>query len=260
MKNLVLLLAAVLLHPAVRSQDLQELMQQASERATRDGAPKLTFAEHGDPIPLLDFTGSMRMEMRMWRNGTEEKDSPASIVMAFTPEKMMMAPKAAGKEQVRMLFDLPNKHTYTLMDDGKGGRTALKMKMMKVNVEGGAAASEDDAVSVERTSETRSIGGHLCRKIIYTSAEGRGEAWIAEDVPFDLMDAFSRMTSGRTMQAWQRVHEKGLVMESDWTSSDGQERTTMTIHDLVLGSVAPALLSIDGYEVQDMTSMPMMGR
>jgi hypothetical protein len=255
MNKPLLLSAALMLGAITHGQSLEDMMKMAGG----DKGGKVTVTESQQPFTPLTFTGSYRMEVNSFKNGTEEKDSPNSIVMAFTSDRMAMVPQAAkGDEEMRMVFDLRNKHTYTLMTDEKGQRTGMKMKMMQVNVEGGAEGESD--VKVVRTDETKVIEGHTCRKYTYSDKEGKGEAWIAEDLDFDMMGAFRQMVGGKGAEDWQQIGTKGVVMENTWTSADGKEKVVMYTKDLVVGKVDEALFSTYGYEVQDMTAFPMMGR
>lgn len=260
MKKFLLLLSAALIHPASQAQTLQEMMEQASDAAQKKGESRVRVEENLDPLPPLGFTGSMRMEVRSYINGSEQKDSPARIDLAFDNDRMAMAPvPTATGEEVRVIMDLTNRHNTTLMTDASGKRTAVKMRLMKFSMKDGAGSSDD--VRIEETGNTKVIQGYTCHQVRYSSPDGAGEAWIARDVRFDLMDAFARITGGRNLQGWQRGRPDGLVLESDWTSANGKERHVMTIQDLVVGNVDESRFSAAGYEVQDLTSMPaMMGR
>ncbi len=173
---------------------------------------------------------------------------------------MAMLPETRnGREEVRMLFDLKNKHTYTLMTDKKGQRSGIKMKSMRVTVQDDAAPATADDTKVERTNETKTIEGHTCRKYTYSSADGHGEAWIAEDVQFNAFEALGRMLGGKA-DAWQKAPYQGMVMESIWNDKSGKERVEVRTKDLVIGKVDPSLFSTAGYDVQDLSGLPLFGQ
>jgi hypothetical protein len=255
MRTPTLLLTALLYCSAtLHAQSLQDLMNAAGQNS------RVTIEEDKTPYKPLGFTGSYRWEIHSYKNGTPEKDSPMHMVMAFDDAHMAMIPQAAkGKEETRMLFDLKNKHTYTLMTDKKGQRSGIKMKSMRVTVQDDATTDTADDTKVERTNETKTIEGHTCRKYTYSSADGHGEAWIAEDVQFNAFEALGRMLGGKA-DAWQKAPYRGLVMESTWNHKNGKEKVEMFTRDLVIGKVDASLFSTAGYEVQDMTNMPMFGR
>ncbi len=257
-----LVLPALLLSIGTQAQSLQDMMNQAMQKQGQQpaGEATVTIEENQDPFVLLSFTGSYRMEVHTFKNGKEEKDSPNNVRMSFNPDHMAMVPVSKDpKEEMRMVFDLRNKHTYTLITDNKGERTGIKMKMMKVNVEGDGKTTDNDT-KVVRTNETKVIEGHTCRKYTYSDKDGSGEAWIAEDLDFDMMGAFRQMVGGKKMEDWQRMGTTGVVMENTWTSADGKEKVVMYTRDLVVGKVDEAIFSTKGYEVQDMTAFPMPGQ
>jgi hypothetical protein len=261
MKRLLLPLLGLLTTADLSAQSLEELMNAAMKEAGNGSGSEVSITENTDPFVPLDFTGSYRMEMHSFKNGTEEKDSPANIKMAMTPERMAMLPiNKGGKEEVRMVFDLKAKRTYTLITDAKGDRNGIVMKMMKFNVAGAGTTKPEENVKLLRTNDTKVIDGHTCRRYTYTSADGNGEAWIAEDITFDIMSAFARMAGSMPGKHFQNVGFDGLMMENTWNSADGKERMVMHTRDLQVGKVDEAIFSTAGYTLQDMTSLPAMGR
>lgn len=257
MNRILLPIVALLATVNLPAQSMEELMKKAMEQ--QGGQNKVTVEENKDPFTPLSFTGSYRMEVHSFKSGKEEKDSPMNVVMAFKPDGMAMVPNTGGKEEMRMVFDLRNKFTYTLMTDDKGQRSGMKMKMMKVNVEGTDDGSVDDT-KVTRTNETKVIEGRTCRKYIYSDSEGSGEAWLAEDLKWDMMAVMKQMMSGKGAEGWQKSGMDGLMMENTWTSTDGKEKVVMHTRDVVQGKVDEALFSTAGYEIQDMTAFPMFGQ
>ena len=269
MKALLLLPLTFTFCLSTQAQSLQDIMNKALKQQGEQGQTggekqggdaTVTIEENTDAFTPLDFTGSYRMEVHSYTNGKEEKDSPNQVRMSFTSDRMAMSPQVKdSKEEMRMVFDLRNKLTYTLMTDDKGERTGMKMKMMKVKVDGQEKEGKDLS-TVTRTDETKVIEGHTCRKYTYRDEEGAGEAWIAEDLSFDMMAAFRQMVGGTKVDNWQKMATSGVVMENTWTSANGKEKVVMYTKDLVVGKVDESAFSTAGYEIMDMTSFPTMGR
>jgi len=246
----------------LQAQSVQDIMNAAMEEAGKNGGGQVSITENTDPFVPLDFTGTFRMEMHSFKNGKAEKDSPAIMRMSMANDRMAMVPTTAkGKEEMRIFFDLKNKHSYTLMTDDKGNRSGFKMKMMKFSgaADGAETKSDKDAKMV-RSGETKVIDGHTCTKYTYTSAEGNGTAWIAEDIKFDIMKTFAQMSGSTPNKDWQKVPYSGLMMENSWNSADGKERVDMYIRDLQVGKVDESMFSTEGYNLQDMSNMPAFGR
>jgi len=251
-------LIALLAATAVPAQSLEEMMNKAMQQ--QGDQNKVTVVENTDPFKPLTFTGSYRMEVHSFTDGKEVKDSPMNLRMAFRPDGMVMVPEANGqKASVRMVFDLKNKHTYTLVTEENGQRMGIKMKMMKVNVDGASEGSEA-ASKVTRTNETKVIEGRTCHKYTYSDNEGTGEAWVAEDLKWDMMTVLQEMLGGKKAEAWQLSGMDGMMLENTWTSADGKEKVVMYTKDLVVGKVVESDFSTAGYEIQDMSAMPMFGQ
>jgi hypothetical protein len=257
MRSITLPLLVWLTAANLSAQSMEELMRKAMEQ--QGSEQKLSVEENRDPFVPLTFTGSYRMEVHTYRNGKEENDSPANVMMAFKPDGMAMVPNSAGKEEARVVFDLKGRFMYTLMTDDNGQRSGIRMKMMKMTVEGGTAGPAKDA-KMERTNETRVIDGVACRKYVYSDPKGRGEAWVAEDVKWDMMSVLNEMLGGKGTEGWQRGGMGGLMMENTWHSADGNEKVVMYTRDLVQGRVNGSLFSTTDYTIQDMSSFPLFGQ
>jgi hypothetical protein len=257
MRSFTLPLLVSLAAANLSAQSMEELMRKAMEQ--QGSQEKLSVEENRDPYVPLTFTGSYRMEVHTYRNGMEGKDSPANVMMAFKPDGMAMVPNSAGKEEARVVFDLKGRFMYTLMTDDKGQRSGIRMKMMKLTMEGGADDAAKDA-RVERTEATRVIDGIGCRKYLYSDRKGSGEAWVAEDVRWDMMTVLNQMLGGKGTEGWQRGGMGGLMMENTWHSADGNEKVVMYTRDLVQGRVNGSLFSTTDYTIQDMSSFPMFGQ
>lgn len=261
---LLLSLLVVTAGQNTHAQSLEEMMKKAMEQSQQNAAggagAGMTIEENTDPFEPLGFTGSYRMEIHQFKNGTEEKESPMNIGMVFTDDKMAMTPQGSAKGTMRMIYDLKNKFTYTLMTDENGKRTGMKMKMMKVNMGDADDKKEVDNTKVVRTDEIKTIAGHPCRKYTYSDETGAGEAWIAEDISFDPSKAMGSMVSGKKVENWQKTPYTGLVMETTWNDANGKEKMVMYCKDLVVGKVDEAVFSTSGYEIMDMSNMPMFGK
>lgn len=257
MRIIPLIALSFFLAPAIHAQSMDELMKAAI------GETKVKIEEDKSPFKPLGFTGSYMWEIASFKNGVEEKDSPKQMVMAFDDEHMAWIPQSkSNEEKMSLVFDLKNKVNYTLMIDKKGKRTGVKMKSMRVtlnDVEDDEEDNDESVGRVERTNETKVIEGHTCRKYIHTDEDGRSEAWIAEDVKFNAFEALGSMIGSRA-DRWQMAPYQGMVMENTWTSTDGKEKVVMRTRDLVVGKVDKSLFSTAGYEIQDMTNLPMFGK
>lgn len=248
-----LFLLGILLAPAVRAQQAPEEVMKAAANGN------LKIEEDKTPFRPLGFTGSYTWEVNTYRDGTLEKNAPMRLHMAFDDEHMAWAPQARkGEEEGRMVFDLKNKVNYFLKTEG-GKHTGIKMKAMRIGFNEAMAEDDGSPAQVERTNDTKVIEGHSCRKYTYGNDDGHGEAWIAGDVKFNAFQAVGNML-GAAADGWQMAPYPGMVLECTWSSTDGGKKVVMHVRDLVVGHVDPALFSTAGYEMQDMTNLPMFGK
>lgn len=254
MRISTLLVSAIFLASTAHAQSMKEMMN-----AALGGKDKVKVEEDNSPFKPLSFTGSFTWEVHSYKNNVEEKDSPMNIHMDFDPEHMAWTPEAKdAKDGMRLVFDLKNKVNYTLMTDKKGKRTGVKMKAMRITV-GDMEEDEGRPTQVVRTDETKTIEGHSCRKYTYKNDDGHGEAWIAEDIKFNAFEAMGSMVGARA-DNWQKAPYQGMVLETTWYSADNKEKVEMYTRSLVVGKVDAALFSTAGYEMQDMTNLPVFGQ
>jgi hypothetical protein len=247
-------LLLIILSFELSAQSLGGVMEKGQQQTTDQAGAPASEVANTDPFAPLGFTGSYRIELRTYHNGVEQAESPAAIGMAFTPERMVLIPRQKEPDQeVRVLVDLRNKHLYTIITDAKGTKIGLKTTMVRHTAEDEKSSTE--APTLEHTTTTREINGYTCHKIIYTTGEGIGEAWVAEEFDFDTMDALAHLSGGQKMQQWQMMEVKGLIMENKWASADGKEVVEMFVRDLVVGKVDASLFDTSGIEIRDLTSV-----
>ena len=237
---------------------IQERMKQ--QQTGQTGQPtSATMVDDNDPFVPNTFTGSFRMEMHFFKYGKEEKGSPNNMHYASSEDMTLMRSTSAERpgQEMKILTDLKGKWTYTLMDDGKGKKTAMKSKKQKfVGSDEPDAAKKEQKITV--TSETREINGYTCTKVIVESEDGTWTGWMAKGLKAPFTD-MARNAGGSKKQSGQRVPKDvdGMPMEFEWVSADGTERMTSYVRDLEVGKVAPSTFSLDGY---DLMEIPSYGR
>lgn len=243
--------------------DPEENNNSSSTAPTEDRSSEgqMKPVENDTPFEPTGLVGSYRSEIHSYKNGKEEKGSPTNVRIAFSDDRIAMIPETgdAQKDGSRMIFDLKNKHTYTLVTDENGERTGIKMRSMAVDMSG---APESDAPDprITRTNETRMINGHECRRYLFKDESGEGDAWIAEGLDFNVMKAFSQLTGFAMMKEQRQMPFKSMMMESTWNDTNGKDKVTMFTRDLEIGKVDESMFSTSGYRIQDMTAMPMFGQ
>lgn len=206
------------------------------------------------------FTGSFRMEVHTFKNNKEDKHSPVNMRIWSRTDMLLyelVMPKQP--QQMRMLTDLRTNYAYTLIDNGQGGRTAMKMK--RPDLSGMAEDRKGEKPQITLTKETRMIEGHTCTKVIAVSKEGTWTAWVATG----LKSAFLDMARGMDGQAAQqnqyaRTDVEGFPLEYEWVPAKGDERVVCYVKDLVVGQVDERLFDLSGYQVMELPSFGMPQR
>lgn len=211
-----------------------------------------------EPFAPNLFVGSFTLEMHLYKGSDEQKHSPVLTTVTNSAEKTLLVTRTPGaKQDVHLLIDLKEKWQYMLMDDGQGGRTAMKTRPMKVNV----ADAEREAGDVQVTDETRTIDGHLCTKVISKSKDGTWTGWLAKDMKTPFADVMRNLQGkGRNDRSQELAGIHGFPLEYEWVATDGKERIVCHIRDLREGSPDEQVFSLEGYQIMELPAMPGMGR
>jgi hypothetical protein len=202
------------------------------------------------------FTGSLTLEMHTFKKGVEDKDSPMNMYYWSKPDMVLFQPQIDKKNgEMKILVDLKGDHQYMLMTDDKGGKMAMKQKRQKDQVKGSEKESD---LKMERTDETKTIDGHLCRKYIGSDKEGTWIGWIAEDLKSPFEHVSGQYAGGKNRNRPENYTD-GLPLEMTWESTDKKDKVVMYVRDLKIGSVDESLFDISGYQIMEMPSLPMGG-
>lgn len=220
----------------------------------------VSFALTSSAQSTNSFTGSFRMEVHTFKNNKEDKHSPVNMRI-WSREGMLLYELVMPDQpqQMRMLTDLRTNFVYTLIDNGQGGRTAMKMKRPELGSLVDDKKSEKPQITV--TKETRMIEGHNCTKVIVTSKEGTWTAWVATGLRSAFLD-MARAMDGQAAQQnrFARTDVEGFPLEYDWVPASGDERVVCNVKELVVGKVDEKLFDLNGYQMIEMPSFGMPPR
>jgi hypothetical protein len=207
------------------------------------------------------FTGSFRMELHSYKKGKEEKHSPANMRLWSKPDMLLFEAESTDQPQrMRMLVDQRGKWSYTLMDNGQGSRTAMKMRLPELNDADKGEQADPPRITV--TKETKVIEGRTCTKVIAESKEGTWTGWVASGTA----NAFAAMARGLAGPgAPKHDHHAatavdGFPLEYEWVPANGDVRMACYIKDLVVGKVDERLFDLSGYQVMELPAFAMPQR
>lgn len=214
----------------------------------------LKVEEDNSPFVPNEFIGSFVVEQHYYKNGEERNYSPKSLHYWGSEDKTLFysVEKEDKHDEMRILTDLRAKYTYTMRTDKDGRKTALKMhkKTMSMKEDKDAAPPE-----VTVTTETKTILGHTCTKVIYTDKNGTSTSWMAQDVPAPLGDLARGLGSGNASMQETIRSFKGFALESEFIDADGKNRSTNLVKELKVGTVDRAVFSLDGYAIEELPSL-----
>ena len=260
MRLLIPLCAALLAIPATAQSDAD---QKALESLRQNGASigsamgDMKIVDDNDPFEPNTFIGSFRMEIHTFKNGEEDKESPMDMSLWSSSDKTLFSFNSAKTQgtDIKMLNDLKGKWSYIMMATSNGNKTAMKTHKKKVIYTCDEKGKEKD-MSFTVTKETKTIDGHLCKKVIARNEEGTWTAWVAQDIPTpfaDLLRSMRQPGQPDRFKSWDGLN--GFPMEMTSESIDGKEKSTMYTKDLQLGPVDEHIFSLDGYKMMEIPGM-----
>jgi GLPGLI family protein len=258
MRTYATFLACIIASVNTAQFDVNKMIQQkmAKGQGSQQGSENVKVEDDNDPFVPNTFIGSFRMESHFFRNGIEEKNSPSNMRYWSTTETTLIqteVPDAKGQD-MKILTDLKGKWQYMLMTDDQGKKTAMKSRKKKVTVKEDPNKSKAE---VTVTTETRTIDGHTCKKVVAKSEEGAWTGWVTEDIPAPFND-MARNVKGNDPEMTRRMSEvKGFPLEFQWDDANGKDRMVSYMKEVVSGTVDESVFSLDGYEV---TEMPGFGQ
>ncbi len=214
----------------------------------------LKVEEDNSPFLPNEFIGSFVIEQRHYKNGEERKSSPSTMHYWGCEDKTLVfsLDKEGKDDGLHILTDLRAKYTYSMQTDKDGRKTALKMRKKNLSLKEDKDAAPPE---VTVTTETKTILGHECVKVIYTDKHGTSTSWVAQDVAAPFGDLVRGMGSGNATVQEAMGSFKGFALESEFVDADGKNRSTNLVTELQLGPVAATVFSLDGYEIQELPSL-----
>ncbi len=240
----------LLVPPATAQVDMNAILQQSAG---------IRMEPDTDPFVPNLFIGSFTMDMHFFENGKESKQSPATSTIHSSESMLAFDSRMPDmKERMRMIIDQKGKWQYMLMDDGQGNKMAMKSRKMKVT---STQETEQNAADIRVTDETRTIDGHLCKKMIAKDEDGTWTGWMAQDIETPFHSVMRDMRGkGADMHDAALAGVHGFPLEYEWVSNDGKERVTCTIRDLKLGTVDEGAFSLEGYQLMELPTLPTPSR
>lgn len=213
-------LTLVLLTCSVSAQDMNTYMQQALAKQGVKMEPDT------DPFVPNTFVGSFTMEMHMFKNGVESEHSPTNMTYWSSPEMTLVQTAMAVEKQghdMKMMTDLKGKWQYMLMYDGKS-KTAMKSPKMKVTMQADATHPTTSKPTVTVTDDTKTIDGHVCKKVVIKSDDGTWTGWVAEDLQAPFGDMARNIRSGDAAMMQRMGEIKGFPLEYEWVATKDGDR------------------------------------
>jgi hypothetical protein len=198
-------------------------------------------------VNAQDFSFDMEM------TGVKMKE-PMIMKLYSSGTKMVIKPQIAGAGGMSVLVDEATKKQYLMMDNA-GQKMAMVMNYTD-QMNKAAETASDTKITV--TTETKTIDGYKCKKIIAESAESKSDIWLTEDLGMNYADLYKMMSAsgngpqGKKNQLPAMKDVKGFPIEMNVTDKAKQETINIRIKNISKAKISPSMFSLEGYQMMDM--------
>lgn len=226
----------------------------------RDDEVEVTIEEDNTPREALPstFTGYFTMQVTESKNGKPKKDNPVSITYHVDTYRFAFVTQdSERKSEMTVIVDRQSRKMTNKVDN-PDGRTATVMPMPRIKVGVSNQSVEAGTYTVSETGRTRNILGYDCREYRIETETEITLAWAAEDFNPDLHRSFDFVeVNGRSNMAhYNNLYQlEGMVLEAHTEVKGKNETRDMVITDLVPGLIKPAVFSLEGFQVTDVSSI-----
>ena len=223
-----------------------------------DGDVTITIEQDDEiddrPVVPSEFIGSFRMEVRNFKNGKEEKDSPSMVDFYIDEYAFVMQPlnPKTGEMDMRMVYDRKQRKISMLMEENKTG-TITKMPNVKVTLNKDAV--EEGDYNITPTGKTKTIEGHLCKEYLVETPEEMSTLWVAEDMDVDFT-LFTDMVNAKGASSYYKNNIygiKGVVLEGHTQLKNKKESYDLYMKNWKIGTVDRSMFDTTGYKLMDLS-------
>ena len=200
---------------------------------------------------------SITMEIQMEKKGKRVEKHDVTTTLVGDGERGAIHTETADGSVMTMIVDAGARHTTTVVTDGKGERSAVRMPNIKVPKSQRLDAGFDG--DLERTGETRTILGHRAEEYIVRDGGDVTEVWIADVPGYDynlIVDGLGQAGAGADAPEVDGM-EYPVALESHTTSKGGKEVAHMYVRAIAVGGdVDLSMMEVPpGVELMDMSAM-----
>lgn len=209
-------------------------------------------------VKASSFIGSFDTEMKSYKND-KLKDEPLNISYFIDTYKMALEMQSdkKGKSQAPFvsIFDR-QKGTMTILQEEKGEKTAMVMKMPKITVKSKNNSKDTpEDVKFTKTGRTKTIDGHTCYEYIGETEKDKTTIWAAPDLQFDLTESLqiAQVQSKTQNYSGNFGQVEGMPLEMIMDDLKEKERIEVRYKNIKIGSVDASKFSTEGYKITDMS-------
>lgn len=206
----------------------------------------------------FQFTGSFILNYD--DKNKDDKYNTGKIKYALDGLQAAIIPTFSNLKDIKMrsLVDMKEKEMTMLTIDAKGKKNGLLMKYPKPVLK--KIDPKAKLPVVKKTGETKMIQGFKCEKITIQTDTTQIEAWITNEIIFDMSELIGLSNAGfkgKSPFSNTNVSDiKGTALEAIITQKNGAV-LKMNISEIKKGKPEVALFSSEGFKIADVRGLPM---
>ncbi|NNE30424.1 MAG: DUF4412 domain-containing protein [Saprospiraceae bacterium] len=197
------------------------------------------------------FVGSFTMIFDSFKNGKQEKHSPATIHFHYNRNLVAMIMEGKDTKMAKIIMD-SEENSMTMITEDNGKKTGMKMK--RPNIEKITTQVMDD-LEVTKTGIFKTIDTYRCEKILSTNKKDgyKTTSWVTRDFPIDYREVFQSMAMGRIKNSGANQEWiDGFSIESESVSGNGKEVVITKTKNIKIGTVDKSVFDTSGVEIMSL--------
>ena len=198
------------------------------------------FFGSGGSVEVADFFEfNSSIDILMTTYDKKGKTNSINMTMLFPEDEedyfgMEMKGSDNPKQEMppmKMIYDFKNQQIITMMDNG-GQKIGMVMGIEEDQIAKWAESEDyeiDEMPEWSKTGKTKDIMGYNCEQYIFSSEDGKGEAWVTDDDDLKIGYAMNAMAQAQKQKNKNNnEYPDGAILEMTYNGTDGEKMTWIT--------------------------------
>ena len=215
--------------------EYNEAFNNSDKETDQEPDMSMLFGGGGKVDVAESFEFNSSIDIVVTTTDKKGKASTMNMTMLFPDNEdyfgMEVGSQDSKDEQIppmKMIYDFKNKQMITMMNNG-GQKMGMVMSIDEEQLAKWADDEDGDIDEIpewKKTGKTKTILGYDCEQYVFTSNDGGGEAWVADDDDLHIGYAMNAMANAQKKDKnSDNEYPDGAILEMNFNGNDGEKMT-----------------------------------